>query len=295
MMRYRTFTLTLRVAPDRDAIRSLRGFLKVAWRHFGMRCTHAREKSSNTVQQQEIPMDANDLARLRAYATTSRSSTGFGGATYLSFDWKEGRWLAGKNKVDLTGDQLVADLGDVMGGFQRLEKGRRPQYALTQILDPSVNPIERSELSDYVENRADDDKDPWVPVTASGFFDLETRANYVVIAAYAARDAMSNLLEAFVNHATTHPEAADQLPLVTFGVRAFPKNDSEHGYAAQFDIESWVDRPAAVMHIKPPPVTITAEAAKGNGTSGKKVSQVKPKRKIRAEGEAADMDEEVSF
>ena len=253
-------------------------------------------------------MEKSELDKLRDYATSSRSSTGFlfGGATYLTFDWKEGRWLAGKNKTDLTNGQLVADLGDVMGGFQRLEKGMKPQYALTRILDPTVDPIERSELSNYVENRADGNKDVWVPVTASGFFDPESRASYIVIAAYAARDAMSNLLDAYVDHVAAYPEAAEQLPLVTFGVREFTKSNGEPGYAAQFDIESWVNRPAAVLHIKPPPIAVTtAEAVRaktsGNGRGDEsapddeKVAKLKPKRKIRAEGEAADWDQEIPF
>jgi hypothetical protein len=39
----RTFALTLAVAPDRDATRSLRAFLKIAGRHFGLRATSIRE------------------------------------------------------------------------------------------------------------------------------------------------------------------------------------------------------------------------------------------------------------
>jgi hypothetical protein len=308
MMRGPTFVIELQAAPGNDGIHALRALLKNAWRHHRLRCLHAREKSSeqsNTVYQEEIPMDANDLARLRDYASTSRSSTGllFGGATFISFDWKTGAWLAGKNQANFTNKQLVADLGDVMGGYQRLEKGVRPQYALTRILDSTVDPIERSELSNYVENRAADNKDPWTPVTASGFFDPETRVPYVVIGAYDVRDALSNLLEAYVDNAAAHPEAVEQLPLVTFAVRKFIKNDGSPGYAAQFDIDGWVDRPAAVLHIKPPPLTVTTEAAKSDDAKAAETTPDKAaddakrsKRRIRAQGDTStDFHDEIPF
>ena len=48
MMQHRIFTLTLRVAPDRDAIRGLRTFLKIVGRHFGLHAIAIRETTYTT-------------------------------------------------------------------------------------------------------------------------------------------------------------------------------------------------------------------------------------------------------
>jgi hypothetical protein len=91
------------------------------------------------------------------------------------------------------------------------------------------------------------------------FFEEDTRAVYIFAAAYGARGAVSNLLDALVDHANAFPDKADQLPLVTLSVRSYPKNDGSTGFAEQFDIDKWVDRPAAVMHVQPPALAISVE------------------------------------
>jgi hypothetical protein len=42
-MAARAFTLTLLATSSRDAVHDLRGLLKVAWRHFGLRAIAVRE------------------------------------------------------------------------------------------------------------------------------------------------------------------------------------------------------------------------------------------------------------
>jgi hypothetical protein len=309
-----TYVLWLRSQSDANTIHHLRALLKTLDHHH-WRCISAHEEKEflQPVQTQEVDMDKSDLEKLRAYAASSRSPVNFAGTTFIKFDWKAGKWTAGKAGTDMTGRKLVADLPDAMRGFQKLESGQKPLYALTRILDATVEPIERSELGDNVKALWPNNKDPWTPVTAVPFFDQETRAAYLVVAAYGERDAAANLLAAFADHSAAHPEAAAQLPIVTFAVRQFVKSAGETGYAARFDVEGWVDRPEAVLHLTPPPLSIATEvkahgglktAAAGDGqqaaapTSDKATTddQAKPKRKISVSGSKSDFgDDEIPF
>jgi hypothetical protein len=252
-------------------------------------------------------MEKSDLDKLGSYAASSRSQ-GFGGATYIKFDHKTGNRSAGKAGTDIAGRKLVADTGDAMAGFQRLESGQKPQYALVRILD-NVDPIKRNELSDTNPTHwLDDNKDPWVPVTGLSLYDEETRQSFIFIAAYGARDAVADLLQAVVDHGIAHPEDADDLPLVEFCVREYLKNDGTTGYALYFEIDDWVDR-AAVPHVRPPPLNITSQADKANGggkatiTSKSKSDKstpdaqadAKPKRTISVPGGKPDTDDEIPF
>ena len=290
----------------RGSIHRVRALLKVLGNH-GWRCIHASEEPGATLTLTEVIMEKSELQKLQQYAAGSRSQVaGFGGAIFIKWDYKTGACTAGKANTDIAGRKFVADAGDAMAGFQRLEKGQKPQYALVRVLD-NVDPIKRNELSDTnPKHWLDDNKDPWVPVTGLPFYDEETRQNYIIIAAYGARDAVADLLQAVFDHGVAHPQDAGKLPLVEFCVREYPKNDGTTGYALYFEIDGWVDRPEAVLHVRPPPLNITPQADKGNGktasaatsTAASKPSPddtAKPQRKIAVVGGKPDHDDEVPF
>jgi hypothetical protein len=251
------------------SIHRVRALLKVLGNH-GWRCLRASEEpGSSTITPEEIVMEKSDLEKLRSYAATTRSPMAFAGCAFIKWDYKAGKYLVGKDNVDITGKKLVADVPNAMDGFQRLEKGTKPIYALTKILDATVDPIQRTELGDNDPNRwLDPERDPWVGCTAMPWFDESTRQVFILIATYGGRGEMSNVISAFVDHAVQHSKAGDQLPIVQLCVRQFTKNDGNPGYAMQLDIDGWVDRPAAVLHVQPPPLNITAKADKGNGSAG---------------------------
>jgi hypothetical protein len=249
-------------------------------------------------------MEKTDLQKLQHYAASSRSYVSFGGATYIKLDYKTGKRTAGKAGTDIAGRKFGADVPDVMAGFQWLETGKKPEYALTRILDRDVAPIERAELSNNDPKRwLDPEKDPWQPVSGLPCFDPETHQNFIFLATYSARDAVADLIQAVVDHAAAHPEDADKLPLVEFCVREYPKNDGTTGYALYFEIDSWIDRPKAVLHINPPSLSITSRgdskaASKSAVKSQSKSSsgdEAKPQRKISVPGGKSDMDDEVPF
>jgi hypothetical protein len=288
----------------RGSIRRLRALLKALGNH-GWRCITAREEPGTFLTLTEIVMDATDLTKLKDYATTTRTTLAFGGCAYIQWDWKTGKYLVGKNRTDYTNKKLCADVPDAMRGFQRLEKGQKPEYALTKVLDSSVEPIERNELSDPDESQWTNGKDPWVGVTAMPFFDPETRQCFILIGAYGARGELGALINAYVDHVTQHPEAAEQRPLVQLCVREYAKpDDGTTGYATQLDLVDWVTRPAAVLHLQPPVLNITAPTDKGNDKPASLFeptkpqlsdAKVKPKRKIAVVGGKPDIDSEIPF
>jgi hypothetical protein len=289
----------------RGNVHRVRALLKVLG-NYGWRCIAASEQPEFTLPLTEIiVMEKADLEKLKAYATTTRSSVAFGGCTYIQWDWKAGKYTVGKNKTDFTNKKLAADVPNAMRGFQRLEKGQKPEYALTKVLDSSVEPIERNELSDADESQWTNGKDPWVGVTAMPFFDPETRQSFIMIGAYGARSELSALIDAFVDRVSQDPAAADQRPLVQLCVREYVKpDDGTTGYAMQLDIVDWVTRPAAVLHIQPPPLNITSPTDKGGNKPASPFeptkpqpsdAKAKPKRKIAVVGGKPDYDDSVPF
>jgi hypothetical protein len=315
----------VRLRPESsDGIRGLRRFLKTALRAYGLRCitvtteqfesgpclSRQTRRPDRFGNHQEIPMDSSDLAKLKRYAATTKSSMAFGGCPFIKWDYKNGKYQVGKNNTDFTGKRLVADLPDILGGFQKLEAKKKPEYVVVRVLG-DIDPIERDELGECDKSTWVNDRDPWTAVTVLPLFDPETRQVYVFSATYSARDAAANLLEAFTDHSAAHPEAADQLPLIQLCVREYVRSDGNPGYAVAFDIVDWVERPKAVLHIHPPPLNITAtETTKTNGKAASESAgedsaeskslaedkgvKAKPKRKIAIPG-TTDMDDEIPF
>jgi hypothetical protein len=167
-------------------------------------------------------------------------------------------------------------------------EGQKPVYALTKILDATVDPIQRVELGDNdPKHWLDPEKDPWVPCTVLPLFDSETRQVFILIAAYGGRSETSSVISTFADNAAQHPEAEAQLPIVQLCVRQYPKSDGDIGYAMALDIDGWADRPAAVLHVQPPALSITSEVGKSGETDAKAKpaksdgkADAKPKRKI---------------
>ena len=279
------------------SVHRIRALLKTLGAH-GWRCIRAHEEPGALLTLTEIIMEKSELEKLRQYAAGSRSQmAGFSGAIFIKRDYKTGICTAGKTNTDITGYKFVADVGDVMSGFQRIEKGQRPQYALVRVLDATVTPIKRGELSDpNPQHWLDDNKDPWVAATGLPLYVEETRQPYIFLAVYQARDAVADLLTAVAEHGTEHPQDADELPVVEFCDRTYTKDDGSKGHALFFDIHGWVDRSAAVLHVRPPPLNITARtdtADTGNGKASK--SSAEPQRKIVVPGGKPDYDDSIPF
>jgi hypothetical protein len=239
-------------------------------------------------------MEKSVIAKLRHYASTTVSPLVFGGCPFLQWDWKSGKFLIGKAKTDATGRKFGADVGNVMVGFRHLEQGQKPVYALTRLLDPTADEIERDELGQNDKTQWIDGKDPWVPCAAMPFFDLETRQVFILVAAYSELSETGALIHAFADHNEARPGLPEQLPVVQLGVREYTKNDGKPGFAMQLDIEGWTERPEGVFRVQPPALTIsTSEANKVASADAQKAKPIKPKRKVEVPG--SDIDETIPF
>jgi hypothetical protein len=97
-----------------------------------------------------------------------------------------------------------------------------------------------------------------------------------------SRDGITNVADAFLENGEHHPEDADKLPLIELASDSYVNSKGKRIFFPVFEILAWVERPAAVRHLRPPPVALlTLEA---DGKSGPKAL---PKR--------AGMDDEIPF
>jgi hypothetical protein len=266
----------------RGSIHHVRALLKMLGAH-GWRCIRASEEPGITLSLTEVVMEKSDLQKLQHYAATTRTNLLFAGVPFIQFEWKIGKCVVGKNKTDVTGKRVVADVGNVMVGFREWKDGK-PVYFLTRLLDKTVAPIERDELDQTDELQWVDGKDPLVAVTVLPVFDAETRQVFILTAAYGERSETGNVIDAFVNHnAARPPDAEEELPIIQLCARAYTKNDGSPGFAMQLDVVDWTARPPAVLRVMPPPLNITVtEPAKSNSKSKSSADEkaAKPKRKI---------------
>jgi len=274
------------------SIHRVRALLKVLGNH-GWCCISAREEPGITLTLTEVVMEKSDLETLKKYAATTRSHLVFGGVPFIPFDWKSGKYVIGKNKTDVTGRKVVADVGNVMVGFRGWED-QKPVYFLTRLLDSTVDQIERSELGQTDESQWVGERDPLVAVTVMPVFDEETRQVFILTAAYGERSEAGNVIDAFVGHNVARAGAEEELPIVQLCVRTYTKNDGNPGYAMQLDVVGWTTRPPAVLRVTPPPLNITVtETAKSNSKSKSSADEkaAKPQRKI----EIARKSDEIPF
>lgn len=303
-------------AESGDGLRGLKWVLKTALRAYGLRalsvtteqfenpgprlCRTARRRTRTRFgnpRNKEATMDKADLDRLKTYAASTRSHLTFGGVPFVSFDWKSGKYLVGKKKIDITGEKLVADVANVMVGFRHWPQGGKPDYFLTRLLDPSVEQIERNELGQTDESQWADNKDPFVKVSVLPAFNETTRQLYIIVAAYGERSEVGNAIDAFVDRNATRGEGEEEVPIIQLCARAYTKGDGTDSYAMQLDVDGWTTRPAAVLKVLPPPLKVT-ETSKSNDEAAKssttdKSAEAKPKRKIAVAGD--DMDDVIPF
>jgi hypothetical protein len=110
MTRHRTFAVTLRVAADRDAIRGLRTFLKIAGRHFGLRAIDVREPS----------FDRHLTHRRRSVRQVPKPQQAPQGASPMDMrQFKKPRFLKVEDIRDRPRQDRIA--GVVMGQFKKAD------------------------------------------------------------------------------------------------------------------------------------------------------------------------------
>jgi hypothetical protein len=280
--------------PRVDLVRALKATLRRMLRDDKLRCLDVREESS-TCQPTVSPMNESELEYLRRYAAAARSRGGFG-VSFLKCDGNNGQWSAGKDKTDMSGRRLAADVPDAMYGFQKFEN-RKPIYVIGRIGD-GYQPPDRSTLGDTDLDRWINGKDPWAFVVLLPMFDPETREPFIFTASSdGGKDAVTALVDAVVDNVFLHPNATNQLPVCELASDSYVNSRGKEIFKPIFEIVGWDARPTAVRHIKPPPIDMLALEHKTEASEPVEVVSPKPKRQRVAAGGGgrADMDDEIPF
>jgi hypothetical protein len=244
-----------------------------------------------------------ELEHLRNFATAARRG-GFG-VPFFRLDGNTGEYhRTGKdNTATMNGQKLACDPVDAMTGWQKFEK-KIPVYQIGRVADGYQPPV-REELGDLDEFAWENGKDPWTRIDLLPFWDVESREVLLFSAANkGSRDAVAHLVEAYINNVGVHPEDLNKVPLVELESDSYVNNHGKKISYPIFAIIDWIERPAAVRRILPPPVKMLELAAVPASSPSDTVSaksdqrtpaaKSKPK-KLGAGGRVPDMDDEIPF
>jgi hypothetical protein len=172
----------------------------------------------------------SDLQLLKNFAATARRG-GFGPPGFR-LDGTTGEYhrIDNKTGTKMNGQRLAATITDVMIGYQRIEKGKSPSYIVGRVSDGYVPP-KREELGDL-----NHEKDPWTLASWVPFWNPDSREVLLFHAANdGSRDAIANLVQAYVDNREAHPDQANHDPLIELGADHY---DGHHRriYFPIFDI-----------------------------------------------------------
>jgi hypothetical protein len=138
-----------------------------------------------------------------------------------------------------------------MIGWQRVTKGKSPEYVLGRVAD-GYQPPERAELG---EMPAEGDKDPWTSAAWLPFWDVESREVLIFHAANdGSRDAVASVVECYVNNAAVRPNQTNYDPLIELSVDSYENKHGRRIYFPVFLTIDWVEHPAHLQRVVPPPV-----------------------------------------
>ena len=188
-----------------------------------------------------------DLTFLEEFGNEMSGGRGFE-ATFLKFNGETGEWKAGKSATSMNQKKLVADIPDVMKGWQRF-KERKPCYALVRVND-GIAPPRRKDLGDIDEGLWDrKEGDPWKYVAGLPFFDLETRECFVFITSTdGGTKAIGALVKAFAaeQRAPTH-----KLPFIELDSNSYPnKGGDVLLYLSSPSLTGWIVPLLSKVHCR---------------------------------------------
>jgi hypothetical protein len=250
-----------------------------------------------------------ELNHLRNFAAAARRG-GFN-LPFFRLDGNNGDYRrTGKtNTAAMNGQKLACDPVDAMTGYQKFEN-KIPVYQIGRVAD-GYQPPPREELGDLNEFAWENGKDPWVRIDLLPFWDVESREVLLFSAANkGSRDAVAQLIEAYINNIEAHPEDLNKVPsLIELESDSYVNKHGKKIFYPVFSILDWVERPTAVRRILPPPVKLleltavptAVPAAPPNDTTSAKSDQRAPaaaKTKPKKSGgraRATDMDDEIPF
>jgi hypothetical protein len=264
-------------------------------------------------------LEMPELEHLRNFAAAARRG-GFN-VPFFRLDGNSGEYRrTGKtNTGPMNNQKLACDPVDAMTGYQKFEN-KIPIYQIGRVAD-GYQPPPREELGDMNEFEWGNGKDPWVRIDLLPFWDVESREVLLFSAAnQGSRDAVANLVGAYINNIEVHPEDLNKVPLVELETDSYVNKHGKKIFYPIFEIVDWIERPAAVRRILPPPVkmleltaapstttpmsektAVVAPPAESSSPISAKSDQREPvatKAKPKKSGghaPASDMDDEIPF
>jgi hypothetical protein len=249
------YQIKLQGRPGADGIRNLRSALKTLLRSHHLRCLDAR-MAADSFQTPSIGASkmyaGTDLDRLRNWAAAARRG-GFG-FTGFRLDGTNGEYRLITNKAanKMNGERWAAMCTDAMIGWQRVVKGQSPTYVLGWVAD-GYQPPERSELGEMPTDS--DSKDVWTSASWLPFWNLESREVRIFHAANdGSRQAVANVVECYVTNCAVRTDQINYDPLTELAVDSYESKHGRRIYFPVFETIFWIDRPAALQRVIPPPV-----------------------------------------
>jgi hypothetical protein len=267
------FVLTLQT-PANYPIRILRHALKRVWRDHKLRCVRIEETPNFVV----IPMERQELERLKQFASTFRPRGGFG-ALFIKMNRNDGTWKKGKDNFDVTGHEFIADVVDALHGYQAFEDNKPPYHIGT--ISSGWHPPPVEELSG----------DGWRPVVLLPLYDHSSNATFIFTSQNkGGRDAVVKLIDAMADVYAGHPEDIGKLPVCILASDSYVNTHKKRIHVPIFETVGFVDRPADVHRIKPPaPALLAIE-------HNQELVDVTPAAKTTVSSKVArDMDDEIPF
>jgi hypothetical protein len=242
-----------------------------------------------------------ELNHLRNFAAAARRG-GFN-LPFFRLDGNNGDYRrTGKtNTTTMNGQKLAGDCVDAMTGWQKFEN-KIPIYQIGRVAD-GYQPPPREELGDLDEEFWPDGKDPWVRIDLLPFWDVNSREVLLFSAANkGSRDAVAQLVEAYINNIETHPEDLNKVPLVELESDSYTNKHGKKIFYPVLSILDWIERPIAVRRILPPPVKMlqltavpTVPATPPTPAKSEQRAPPTAKTKPKKSAKSNDMDDEIPF
>jgi hypothetical protein len=194
-----------------------------------------------------------DLSAFRASANKMRSSERVFDGDFLSFKHESGEWAAGKAKTDISGRRLIADVNNLILGWQKY-KDDKFVYAGHGFVRDDHQPPARHQLDERNEARWKNKKDPWTLTYYLAMFDPETREQFVyTTSSQGGKGALATLQDAFADH--NEPRALDacELPVIELASDSYINSYDQRIFKPIFEITGWCELPPAFRAPRLPP------------------------------------------
>jgi hypothetical protein len=199
---------------------------------------------------------SNYLEKFRSSAAAMRSPVNPFPGTFIGFGYSTGEFLAGKNKTDMHGRQLVACVPDLIATWRRYSDANRQFYYAGAgfVRDGHV-------LAESTRPQPDREDLKWTPTWVLTLADQETREQFVLALSSITgkEDALSALQTAFVDHNEGQDQAFCEVPIIELASDSYLTQAGKKNFKPLLDVVGWTAPPLWIRAPTLPPETIIQE------------------------------------